>query len=173
MPLQIGFPFPPRQSSVFPRNFLSLHFSVVMDEPSRAAGAPKRRKVRKGTQSCWECKRRKVRCTFSEPSERGVCDGCKGRGTACVGQEFPDEPLASPAGAGTRALGDRLGQVEARVEKLIREIDRNHRPSGQTEQSIQACVPTPADSRRGKGTESPRLVSFRCSVVILRRLTLD
>src|SRR5690242_11661581 len=41
---------------------------------------PKRRKVRKGTQSCWECKRRKVRCTFSEPAEESVCDGCKRRG---------------------------------------------------------------------------------------------
>jgi hypothetical protein len=47
----------------------------------------KRRKIRKGTQSCWECKRRKIRCTFVTPSA-AVCDGCRSRGTPCVGQEY-------------------------------------------------------------------------------------
>ncbi|KAF3083658.1 hypothetical protein TWF102_011211 [Orbilia oligospora] len=50
----------------------------------------KRRKVRKGTQSCWECKRRKTRCTFAT-SQNSVCDGCKSRRTRCIGQEYEDE----------------------------------------------------------------------------------
>ncbi|KAK2810328.1 hypothetical protein FQN50_003059 [Emmonsiellopsis sp. PD_5] len=60
--------------------------------PSSAAEATplKRRKVRKGTQSCWECKRRKTRCTFAAPTET-VCDGCRSRRTKCVGQEFVHE----------------------------------------------------------------------------------
>ncbi|KAK2776205.1 hypothetical protein FQN53_002839 [Emmonsiellopsis sp. PD_33] len=60
--------------------------------PSSAAEPTplKRRKVRKGTQSCWECKRRKTRCTFAAPTET-VCDGCRSRRTKCVGQEFVHE----------------------------------------------------------------------------------
>ncbi|PLB52198.1 hypothetical protein P170DRAFT_350071 [Aspergillus steynii IBT 23096] len=56
----------------------------------RIPSAPKRRKVRKGTQSCWECKRRKIRCTFVTPSE-SVCDGCRSRQVKCVGQESEEK----------------------------------------------------------------------------------
>ncbi|KAK8041080.1 hypothetical protein PG994_014087 [Apiospora phragmitis] len=49
----------------------------------------KRRKIRKGTQSCWECKRRKVRCTFVASAD-STCDGCRSRRTNCVSQEFDD-----------------------------------------------------------------------------------
>ncbi|KAL4882949.1 hypothetical protein BJY04DRAFT_206615 [Aspergillus karnatakaensis] len=48
-----------------------------------------RRKVRKGTQSCWECKRRKVRCIFAS-AEHAICNHCRRRGTACVSQDLPD-----------------------------------------------------------------------------------
>ncbi|KAK4454646.1 hypothetical protein QBC34DRAFT_392261 [Podospora aff. communis PSN243] len=63
----------------------SLYKSRNMAEP-----ALKRRKVRKGTQSCWECKRRKTRCTFVSPRE-SVCDGCRSRQTKCIGQDFHEE----------------------------------------------------------------------------------
>lgn len=54
-----------------------------------AANSPplKRRKIRKGTQSCWECKRRKTRCTFASPNE-SVCDGCRSRKVNCISQQF-------------------------------------------------------------------------------------
>lgn len=79
-----------------------------------AAETSGRRKVRKGTQSCWECKRRKVRCTFAPP--RGVtCDGCKHRSILCVSQEFPQ--------SSTRQVSDRLGRVEALVEQLVKSAD--------------------------------------------------
>lgn len=58
----------------------------------------KQRKVRKGTRSCWECKRRKVRCSFSVASDNStVCVACRRRRTPCVGQEFLADyaPLSS------------------------------------------------------------------------------
>ncbi|OAQ79395.1 Zn2/Cys6 DNA-binding protein [Purpureocillium lilacinum] len=79
----------------------------------------KRRKVRKGTQSCWQCKHRKVRCSFTTtPSSARlatdtICDACRRRGTSCISQEFPDE---APKAA--QEVGDRLGRVEALVERL-------------------------------------------------------
>lgn len=52
----------------------------------------KQRKVRKGTRSCWECKRRKVRCSFSAVNDNStVCVACRRRRTPCVGQEFLED----------------------------------------------------------------------------------
>ncbi|KAI4731764.1 hypothetical protein E4T49_00607 [Aureobasidium sp. EXF-10728] len=56
--------------------------------------SPKRRKIRKGTQSCWECKRRKVRCISTE----NICQNCRRRGTACISQDLPDVfTIATPS----------------------------------------------------------------------------
>lgn len=82
---------------------------------------PKRRKVRKGTQSCWECKRRKTRCTFTISSE-ATCDGCRSRRTKCIGQEFSDIPQP-PVTSGNLA---RLDRVEARVEQLSQTCSHAH-----------------------------------------------
>lgn len=49
----------------------------------------KRRKVRKGTHSCWECKRRKVKCNFASP-HGAICINCHQRNTKCVSQEVID-----------------------------------------------------------------------------------
>lgn len=59
--------------------------------PRQASPLPKRRNIRKGTLSCWECKRRKTRCTFAT-STSTVCDGCRSRQTKCLSQEYYDEP---------------------------------------------------------------------------------
>ncbi|OJJ95812.1 hypothetical protein ASPACDRAFT_55070 [Aspergillus aculeatus ATCC 16872] len=47
--------------------------------------AAKRRKVRKGTHCCRECRRRKVKCTFAAPDDDS-CISCGRRGTKCVSQ---------------------------------------------------------------------------------------
>lgn len=98
----------------------------VLDEAAvevSPSHGPKRRKIRKGTQSCWECKRRKIRCVLaSPPSDTAVCIGCRRRGTRCVGQEFPDEP--SPiagdghGGGSGRHVLERLSRMEMVIEKL-------------------------------------------------------
>ncbi|KAJ9134331.1 Fungal transcriptional regulatory protein, N-terminal [Pleurostoma richardsiae] len=80
---------------------------------------PKRRKIRKGTRSCWECKRRKIKCNYPSLSDT-VCEGCRRRGTVCVSQEFPEETSA-PSGS-TRVVGDRLGKMEALVEQLVKRV---------------------------------------------------
>ena len=72
---------------------------------------PTRRKIRKGTKSCWECKRKKARCIFSA-DDGDVCDGCKRRGLRCVAQDLPD-PGASSHGGGS------LTRIEAMLEQLL------------------------------------------------------
>ncbi|KAI0555583.1 hypothetical protein F4679DRAFT_176371 [Xylaria curta] len=56
--------------------------------------APGKRKIRKGTTSCWECKRRKQRCHFEIDQSR-VCVSCRRRGKNCVMQQF-DDPNFDP-----------------------------------------------------------------------------
>ncbi|KAK2809847.1 hypothetical protein FQN50_003488 [Emmonsiellopsis sp. PD_5] len=51
----------------------------------------KRRKVRKGTHSCWECKRRKMKCRFDPRIVSASCNGCRRRGSQCISQEFPED----------------------------------------------------------------------------------
>lgn len=82
---------------------------------------PKRRKVRKGTQSCWECKRKKTKCTFSASTDT-VCHGCKRRGVPCISQEYPEDTASN-----RRQLGDRLGRVEELVGQLITDTIQGQR----------------------------------------------
>ncbi|KAM5349138.1 hypothetical protein ACJ41O_008961 [Fusarium nematophilum] len=77
--------------------------------------APKRRNIRKGTRSCWECKRRKARCTFENASDT-ICIGCSRRGSACVSQEFPEETSHA------RQSGERRREQFARIGKMVVQI---------------------------------------------------
>ncbi|KAK1236989.1 hypothetical protein MKX08_007937 [Trichoderma sp. CBMAI-0020] len=79
------------------------------DRSSGQFSTPKRRKIRKGTQSCWECKRRKIRCTFAAPTE-SVCDGCRSRRVKCLSQEYHDDTRLTPA-------SDKRG---SNVDKIVR-----------------------------------------------------
>jgi hypothetical protein len=90
-------------------------------EPPVAVGGSeaKRRKIRKGTSSCWECKRRKIRCTFASAFD-AVCIGCQRRGTSCLSQELPEE--APPPGNRVCQMGDRIGRVEALIDQLVETI---------------------------------------------------
>ncbi|KAI1363730.1 hypothetical protein F5Y08DRAFT_232402 [Xylaria arbuscula] len=91
-----------------------------------AAPEPKRRRVRKGTRSCWECRRRKIRCLY--PSEASsICANCETRGTNCVSQEFAEEQTSAP----DRRVTQRLGRVEEMLEQLIEKImPENYTPGG-------------------------------------------
>ncbi|TPR04661.1 GRASP55/65 PDZ-like domain family protein [Aspergillus niger] len=74
----------------------------------------KRRKVRKGTRSCWECKRRKVRCIFSSPTGT-ICDNCRRRGSTCISQELPDSPIFTS----NDSVDARLDRVERFLAQLV------------------------------------------------------
>lgn len=78
-----------------------------------------RRKTRKGTRSCWACKRRKVKCTYATPAD-DVCIGCARRCLDCVGQEFPEQDHGpSPKG---RLVGDRIGRLESMIQQLAEQV---------------------------------------------------
>lgn len=113
--------------------------------PSPSPGVspePPRKKVRKGTRSCWECKRRKIRCIFTGPTDL-VCGECRRRRTACISQEFPDEPAGG--GSKERAVEDRLGRVEALVERLAEQLARDSGDNGKANPTDLSSFVLPQD----------------------------
>ncbi|KAI9643814.1 hypothetical protein NHQ30_007165 [Ciborinia camelliae] len=79
----------------------------------------RRKRVRKGTKSCWECKRRKIKCQLSSENV-SVCSGCLSRGTTCISQEYPEEHDSS----GGPQIGERLGRIELILDKLMAKMEQ-------------------------------------------------
>lgn len=77
-----------------------------------------RRKVRKGTKSCWECKRRKIRCTYVTPSA-SICDGCKSRRVDCIGQEFTRARVPANSKHIETSVGRPARQVDPSLTNLL------------------------------------------------------
>ena len=104
----------------------------------------KRKRLRQGTHSCWECKRRKERCT-RDTWDTTLCHGCRRRGTACVSQEIREQDAfaASTSNLNFRRLDDRVRMVEDAIERL----------SSQSALSSSQTAPL-AVSRANLGSES-------------------
>ncbi|KAJ9656117.1 hypothetical protein H2198_005173 [Neophaeococcomyces mojaviensis] len=95
--------------------------------------AAKRRKFRKGTHSCWQCRRRKVKCTFSSP-EDATCISCHRQGTKCIRQGDLGEPETTKNNTG------HTEQVAALNDQLVGEVSGNAQPKGR--KAIDTCAPS-------------------------------
>ncbi|CAI7576302.1 unnamed protein product [Penicillium viridicatum] len=123
-----------------------------MDSEIIAQSEAKRRKIRKGTKSCWECKKRKMKCVYPDPSSpadaEAICIGCQRRGCECVSQEFGfvdgrenEGHLGRKGRHHTSGKDDdRVARVEALVEQLIRKVDRH----GGVGVPVTSEIPTPS-----------------------------
>ena len=81
--------------------------------------SPKRQKTRKGTRSCWACKRRKMKCTYARPAD-DVCIGCARRCLDCISQEFPDQDPGPSSNS--RMVGVRIGRLESTIQQLAEQV---------------------------------------------------
>ncbi|KAF2753837.1 putative Zn(II)2Cys6 transcription factor [Pseudovirgaria hyperparasitica] len=75
------------------------------------------KKVRKGTRSCTECRRRKVRCTWSSDDAQ-ICRRCEERGTTCVAQIYSSAPVRERK----YSSRDRISQLENKISNLTRAV---------------------------------------------------
>jgi hypothetical protein len=105
--------------------------------------------------SCWECKRRKVRCTFASPEDT-VCSNCHRRKSVCVSQELPEEL----APARIEPIGNRIDRVEELVHNLAKQYGAASGSSrtGPSSTLSEVSVPTPAytDPELGKSRDADR-----------------
>ena len=109
----------------------------------------KRRKVRKGTQSCWECKRRKIRCIFASP-EDVTCSNCQRRRAPCLSQEMPED--FSTARTGNRQLGERIARVEDFMKNFLASKDNG--ATSQMERELQHDRHSKSDLPRARSYDS-------------------
>ncbi|KAK8123228.1 hypothetical protein PG984_011898 [Apiospora sp. TS-2023a] len=126
----------------------------IEDVPGSAA---KRRKTRKGTRSCWACKRRKEKCVFDQSSipahDAAVCQGCQRRGTRCVSQDSPDDLTSPPDGS--RQMADRLVRVENLVQNLLHQMgDDDDVPTTSAHRIGGGAILTPASTESGHPSSS-------------------
>ena len=89
---------------------------------------PPRKKMRKGTKSCLECRRRKIKCTF-EPGRTAICNECYARGSTCIDQEHGDIQAYTQQTAeqSSYSLRERVTQLEGLVKQVL-----NRAPDGPT-----------------------------------------
>ena len=73
--------------------------------------------MRKGTHSCFECRRRKIRCIFS-PDNPSICTECFARGSRCVDQEHADSDVVVDQ---RKNLRERVARLEMLVNSLMEE----------------------------------------------------
>lgn len=119
--------------------------------------AQKRRKLRKGTRSCWECKRRKIKCTFASV-EHVTCIGCKRRRTPCISQDMPED--SSSTLKGNRYLSERLAVVEDVLKELLeaRHSDTGNEAEVALQQEKPPPVPVNPQRANEHGVLSPPLI---------------
>ncbi|CAI6097369.1 unnamed protein product [Clonostachys chloroleuca] len=92
---------------------------MEMDTPLPQPPPSRRRKVRKGTFSCWECKRRKRRCEL-KPGSSSACVSCQRRGLPCLSQE-EYEPQTGP-----EQVSERICHVENLIGVLLDQRRQQH-----------------------------------------------
>lgn len=130
-PLQIAYGFEP------PRFTSSSSFFPVAKMPGQSSIGFERhtKRMRLGTKSCKECRRRKVRCIFA-PNEP-TCQECILHGATCAAQNSNHEEKL-PKNT-KEDLQQRLDQLEGVVSRLCKVIIPNSEPLNLTELETQAA----------------------------------
>lgn len=122
----------------------------------------KRRKIRKGTHSCWECRQRKMKCIFAQPTDH-TCVRCHRRGVKCVGQEYPEEITASLDQS--LQISDRMARVENLLEDILKRDSIGRSTTGHEEHN-QTAVTSGVNSGPAQNAapfKSPKTRSFEAT----------
>lgn len=82
--------------------------------------------MRKGTHSCLECRRRKIRCIY-EPNA-ATCNRCTTKQLCCTEQEYGD---AKALGADKRkSMRERTSKLEGMITQILTKLDSNTSTTG-------------------------------------------
>ncbi|KAH8120846.1 hypothetical protein FP744_10001372 [Trichoderma asperellum] len=112
--------------------------SSVQHRPGHSLPHLKVRKVRKGTRSCWECKRRKIRCTFAD-GDSAKCVWCLSHGSACVSQQYQDD---SSDHSRSQNMEERMLRVESLLERVLEKLEAGAQHMQQTTESSEHATTT-------------------------------
>lgn len=109
------------------------------------AQGPLRKKMRKGTKSCLECRRRKIKCTF-EAGRPACCNECYARGSTCIDQEHGDMQTyaASTSEQSSYSLRERVSQLEDLVKQVLHRLPERAEETPTTNEQDKSQVDTQA-----------------------------
>ncbi|KAJ0107301.1 hypothetical protein J7T55_015766 [Diaporthe amygdali] len=139
------------------------------DDDTEQSPTVKRRKIRKGTQSCWECKRRKIRCTFATPND-SICDGCRSRRVKCIGQEFDDGDVSAAKKTGGMSRKETaVGRVSKKGTDLITLQDHG----GEDTRQKGMGIPRSAVHNLGELSSSYKIIMSRLVETASKLVTSD
>lgn len=82
--------------------------------------------MRKGTKSCAECRRRKIKCIYQD--NRDICRDCFERGSECVDQEHAQLTEPKSITDSSQSLRGRVSQLEDLVKQLVGKLDESRSP---------------------------------------------
>jgi hypothetical protein len=79
--------------------------------------------MRKGTKSCLECRRRKIKCNF-EAGRPSICNECYARGSTCIDQEHGDIQTYTQVASeqSSYSLRERVSQLEDLVKQVLHRL---------------------------------------------------
>ena len=97
--------------------------AMMMPTGERVDHGASSKRMRAGTKSCSECRRRKVRCIY--PENQAVCEACTLHGATCVAQQ-------PKAATGVEAMKRRLEEMEQQLQQLGRSSRQQSRQSPDT-----------------------------------------
>ena len=119
--------------------------------PSALSEETSRKRMRKGTHSCTECRRRKKSCVMLPNGDK--CTECTERGVECLSQE--SRPLKHPRIESKQGLQERIARLETVVQSVVSRLDTNqHLPSAAAEpvhSETAPSSPTSDDSTQDAG----------------------
>ncbi|KAJ5752973.1 hypothetical protein N7520_009890 [Penicillium odoratum] len=116
-----------------------------MVESSIDAQGPPRKRMRKGTRSCMECRRRKIRCTYD--SDRcETCNECRLRGSKCFDQEHGSEDPSAPSER--YSLRERVSYLETVVVDLAKRLDQTNAAISKSGQITRNLTPVATEPDR-------------------------
>lgn len=131
------------------------------DEQQVERARKRKRSLRKGTHSCWACKRRKEKCSFDDGGD--VCTGCLRRGTKCISQHFADDDARETADVNpATATAARLQRIEDMVAQLASQI-LSQRQSNQPYMPAKDMSPSPAAGETPSQTAPPAYTAHPAS----------
>ena len=98
--------------------------------------------MRKGTKSCLECRRRKIRCDLA-PGSTAVCSECYARGSQCIDQERAKNLSSAPASDQAYSLRKRVAHLEGLVQEFL------HNDGGANQNLVSSRPAASPDSQTG------------------------
>lgn len=105
----------------------NLQLTMVTTTPSsESSDYNPRKRMRKGTHSCLECRRRKIRCIY-EP-DATTCNRCVSKQLSCTEQEYGD---AKAMGADKRkSMRERTSELEGMITQILTKLDSTTATTG-------------------------------------------